>query len=132
MLKPTARTVFNAYFSFDASKINYMRPEACAYALTMCNVRAGSVVAIVGDASSAALCGAVLERLGSDERLLLLHGTRRAPSLTALRHWPPTFARRVDFAAIGSDAASSWAATRGGVDCLLCAGRIDPRQVFLR
>jgi hypothetical protein len=103
-----------------------MRPEACAYVLTTANVRSGAATIVVGDMSGA-LCGAVLERLGATERILLLHGARRRPGLNALRHWGASFAGRVDVAPLGSSAAGEWANARGGADALIITHHFDPR-----
>jgi hypothetical protein len=129
VLKPTARTVFTSYYSYSPTKLHFMRPEAAAYLLTTTNVRAGAAVVVVGDRLGA-LCGAVLERLRDDERVLLLHGCKRMNSLPALRHWGAGVAARVTYAPIGSATARQWCEARGGADALLLAGKLDPRLVL--
>jgi len=72
VLKPTTRLLSQMYYFKNPGKILEVRPDTLAQILTWSNIQSGSNI-LVFENCQGLICGAALERLGSDGRLIQLY-----------------------------------------------------------
>lgn len=78
--KPTAATLAEAYYSKQASRVGYLRPDTLALVLCMANVGPHQNVLVL-ESSSGLVTGAVAERLGGYGEVCSAHYGRNASGI---------------------------------------------------
>uniref|UniRef100_A0A7S4MKZ3 tRNA (adenine(58)-N(1))-methyltransferase non-catalytic subunit TRM6 n=1 Tax=Vannella robusta TaxID=1487602 RepID=A0A7S4MKZ3_9EUKA len=84
IIKPTARTISEAYFNHGIQKIGYLRPDSVAQLLNLGNITSGDNV-LVHETCAGLVIGAIAERLGGRGNLLSLYTEQVVPVNNALK-----------------------------------------------
>jgi len=94
-LPPTVHNLCQYYFQHDPKKIRDLRPDTLAQMLALANIRPGSRVVVVDDASGLVV-GAIAERMAGHGQILLLHQHDSPPpvNLAAFLNLPSSFMHR--------------------------------------
>ena len=84
ILRPTARTVTEAYFSKGPAKTFFLRPDSVAQLLSLSNATSGDNI-LVHETTSGLVLGCLAERLAGQGRLISLYTEQEAPVVNAFR-----------------------------------------------
>ncbi|TRM66234.1 Gcd10p family-domain-containing protein [Schizophyllum amplum] len=84
-VEPTLFNVCNYWFNKDNNRIRDMRPDALAQVLTHANVRPGGRYIAVDDASGMLVAG-ILERMGSEGRLITICDVDSPPAYPVINN----------------------------------------------
>lgn len=136
LVKPTAFSIAEAYFTKKPEKVLWMRPDTLAMILSRANLRPFSQC-LVFDTVCSVVSGAIAERLHGNGRVLVgFPGpSPSTDSITtfdfspvvaeSIVHFPMTFIRDI---ASGDEQAKVW--LREGSDSLVIVSEYDPVETF--
>ena len=84
ILRPTSRTISEAYFSKTPSKIFFVRPDTLAQIINLANITSGDNV-LIHETCSGLVIGSVAERLSGNGNIISLFTEQEAPVHNALK-----------------------------------------------